>query len=104
MKHDYINYIYIYTYTYKKGMIHNDSGNSSTGSLLEYNIESHDHVIKSDAFSRHVLTHIKALREALAGKGDEYTKLEMTRLLRELTLIANLITIKSGKPLCMEML
>ena len=54
-------------------MKHNDSGNNATGSLLEYNIESHDHVIKSDAFSRHVLTHInvlthiKALREALDG-------------------------------------
>ena len=73
-------------------MSQDDCGNSSTISLLGSNNQSRDKNTTPEAFSRHVLTHIKALREALAGKGDEYT------------LIANLITLKSGKPLCMEML
>lgn len=85
-------------------MNHNDSGDNTSNSLLGGDSKSHDKDTIPEAFSRHVLTHIKALREALAGKGDDYTKLEMTRLLRELTLIANLITIKSGEQLCMELL
>jgi hypothetical protein len=36
---------------------------------------------------------INALREALDGKGDDYVRLEKTRLLRELTLIVNLATL-----------
>jgi hypothetical protein len=73
-------------------------------SLLGGNSRSHDEKMTSDAFSRQVLTHIKALREALAGKGDDYAKVEITRLLRELTLNANLIVITTGGQLCMELL
>ncbi len=75
-------------------------GNNATGCLLGGNPESDD----KEAFSRHVLTHIKALREALAGKGNDYTKVETVRLLSELTLIANLITLNTGKRLCIELL
>jgi hypothetical protein len=85
-------------------MTQNDSGNNATNCLLGSNNESHDEDMTPETFSRNVLLHIRALREALAGKGDDYTKVETTRLLRELTLVANLITIMSGKSLCIELL
>lgn len=58
----------------------------------------------NDEFSRKTLVLINALREALDGKGNEYVKMEKTRLLRELTLIVNLATLQSGGQLCLELL
>jgi hypothetical protein len=58
----------------------------------------------NDEFSRQTLVLINALREALDGIGDDYVRLEKTRLLRELTLIVNLATLQSGGQLCLELL
>lgn len=58
----------------------------------------------NDEYSRKVLALINALREALDGKGNDYVRLEKTRLLRELTLIVNLATLQSGGQLCLELL
>lgn len=96
--------------------MNHDSRNSVSGSLLGSNngVTDQDSLpmitdkdlltTTNDAFSRQTLALIKALREALDGKGNDYVRLEMTRLLRELTLITNLITLQIGGKLCLELL
>lgn len=95
----------------------NGSGNSNFGSLLGSNNSITDKNPKpmitnqgpspttaNDEYSRKTLMLINALREALDGKGNDYVRLEKTRLLRELTLIVNLATLQSGGQLCLELL
>jgi hypothetical protein len=82
----------------------NDCGNDANSNLLGSNVRktNQEPSLSSEIYSRTVLMQIKALRELLSGKGNEYTKTEVTRLLRELTLIANLITIQNGGKICLE--
>lgn len=81
--------------------------NNTISSLLGSNDGVNDQgpsSISKEEFSREVLTQINELKRLLEGKGNDYVKCEVIRLIRELRLVANLIALQNGGQLCLDLL